>query len=139
MLKPEILEYICQNQLYEYCSFVTDDTMADVLYEQGPLNAVVQKAMEMGFPVEQAIYCATYTPCQRMHFYDRGAIAPGKLADFMLLENPSLLKPEAVFKTVFRFMRRMSSNCRLLFSDMNFRQIFTGVYRSRKFFQRIFR
>ena len=31
MLKPEILEYICQNQLYEYCSFVTDDTMADVL------------------------------------------------------------------------------------------------------------
>ena len=98
MLKPEILEYICQNQLYEYCSFVTDDTMADVLYEQGPLNAVVQKAMEMGFPVEQASYCATYTPCQRMHFYDRGAIAPGKLADFMLLENPSLLKPEAVFK-----------------------------------------
>ena len=72
--------------------------MADILYEQGLLNAVVQKAMEMGFPVEQAIYCATYTPCQRMHFYDRGAIAPGKLADFMLLENPSLLKPEAVFK-----------------------------------------
>ena len=66
MLKPEILEYICQNQLYEYCSFVTDDTMADVLYEQGPLNAVVQKAIDMGFPMEQAIYCATYTPCQRM-------------------------------------------------------------------------
>ena len=98
MLIPEVLEYICQNQLYEYCSFVTDDTMADVLYEQGPLNAVVQKAVEMGFPVEQAIYCATYTPCQRMHFYDRGAIAPGKLADFMLLEDPSQLKPMAVFK-----------------------------------------
>ena len=98
MLKPEILEYICQNQLYEYCSFVTDDTMADVLYEQGPLNAVVQKAIDMGFPMEQAIYCATYTPCQRMHFYDRGAIAPGKLADFMLLKDPSVLKPEAVFK-----------------------------------------
>ena len=85
-------------QLYEYCSFVTDDTMADVLYEQGPLNAVVQKAIDMGFPMEQAIYCATYTPCQRMHFYDRGAIAPGKLADFMLLKDPSVLKPEAVFK-----------------------------------------
>ena len=98
MLKPEILEYICQNQLYEYCSFVTDDTMADALYEQGPLNAVVQKAIDMGFPMEQAIYCATYTPCQRMHFYDRGAIAPGKLADFMLLKDPSVLKPEAVFK-----------------------------------------
>ena len=31
-------------------------------------------------------------------FYDRGAIAPGKLADFMLLKDPSVLKPEAVFK-----------------------------------------
>lgn len=98
MLKPEILEYIIENQLYEYCSFVTDDTMADVLCEQGSLNAVVQRAISMGFPVEQAIYCATYTPCQRMHFYDRGAIAPGKLADFMLLDDPSFLKPEAVFK-----------------------------------------
>ena len=104
MLKPEILEYICQNQLYEYCSFVTDDTMADALYEQGPLNAVVQKAIDMGFPMEQAIYCATYTPCQRMHFYDRGAIAPGKLADFMLLKDPSVLKPKLYSKMVFRFM-----------------------------------
>ena len=85
MLKPEVLSYICENHLFEYCSFVTDDTMADVLYEQGHLNTVVQKAIEMGFPKEQAIYCATYTPCQRMHFYDRGVIAPGKLADFILL------------------------------------------------------
>ena len=68
MLKPEVLSYICENHLFEYCSFVTDDTMADVLYEQGHLNTVVQKAIEMGFPKEQAIYCATYTPCQRMHF-----------------------------------------------------------------------
>lgn len=134
MLKPEILEYICQNQLYEYCSFVTDDTMADVLYEQGPLNAVVQKAIDMGFPMEQAIYCATYTPCQRMHFYDRGAIAPGKLADFMLLKDPSVLKPEAVFKMVFRFMQRMNRSCRCLLPHMNFRQIFTGVYSFRRFF-----
>ena len=99
MLKPEVLSYICENHLFEYCSFVTDDTMADVLYEQGHLNTVVQKAVEMGFPKEQAIYCATYTPCQRMHFYDRGVIAPGKLADFILLKDPAkLLEPETVFK-----------------------------------------
>lgn len=52
MLKPEVLSYICENHLFEYCSFVTDDTMADVLYEQGHLNTVVQKAIEMGFPKE---------------------------------------------------------------------------------------
>lgn len=98
MLKPEVLEYICENQLYEYCCFVTDDTMADVLYENGQLNYVVQQAIEAGFPLEQALYCATYTPCQRMHLYDRGVIAPGKTADFQLLCNPSILKPYYVYK-----------------------------------------
>lgn len=98
MLKPEILEYICSNQLYEYCGFVTDDTMADVLHEKGQLNYVVQKAIEAGFPAEMAIYCATYTPSRRMHLYDRGTIAPGKLADFLLLENPAVMKPAYVYK-----------------------------------------
>ena len=124
MLKPEILEYICQNQLYEYCSFVTDDTMADALYEQGPLNAVVQKAIDMGFPMEQAIYCATYTPCQRMHFYDRGAIAPGKLADFMLLKDPSVLKPEAVFKNGVSIYVKDEPQLPLSASSYEFPEIF---------------
>lgn len=98
MLKPDVLEYICENQLYEYCGFVTDDTMADVLYEKGQLNYVVQKAVEAGFPLEMAIYCATYTPSRRMHLYDRGTIAPGKLADFLLLENPGVMTPSYVYK-----------------------------------------
>ena len=98
MLKPEILEYICSNQLYEYCGFVTDDTMADVLHEKGQLNYVVQKAIEAGFPAEMAIYCATYTPSRRMHLYDRGTIAPGKLADFLLLEDSAVMKPAYVYK-----------------------------------------
>ena len=98
MLRPEILQYVKDNNLYEYCSFVTDDTMADVLYYKGQLNYVVQKAMELGFPVEQAIYCASYTGARRMHLFDRGAIAPGQLADFMLVEDPRKLQPELVYK-----------------------------------------
>lgn len=98
MLKKEVLDYICENHLYEYCCFVTDDTMADVLWKEGQLNRVVQKAIEKGFPLEQAIYCATYTPSRRMHLYDRGVIAPGKVADFILLQDPSVLTPELVCK-----------------------------------------
>lgn len=98
MLKPEILNYIIENRLYEYCAFVTDDTMADVLLYEGQLNHVVEKAVKLGFPLEQAIYCATYTPARRMHLYDRGVIAPGKTADFMLLNNPAHIKPQAVYK-----------------------------------------
>lgn len=108
MLKPEVLEYICRNQLYEYCGFVTDDTMADVLYEKGQLNYVVQKAMESGFPVEMAIYCAAYTPARRMHLYDRGDIAPGKLADFALLADPAVLAPSCVYKNGVQIFSRKS-------------------------------
>ncbi|MCI9422111.1 MAG: adenine deaminase [Dorea sp.] len=106
MLKPKVLEYICENQLYEYCGFVTDDTMADVLYEKGQLNYVVQQAIESGFPLEMAIYCATYTPSRRMHLYDRGTIAPGKLADFVLLDSPSVMKPSYVYKNGVQIFNR---------------------------------
>lgn len=98
MLRPEILDYLIRSNLFEYVSFVTDDTMADTLYEKGQLNAVVHKAVEKGFPLEQAIYCATYTPSRRMQLLDRGAIAPGLLADFQLLKDPSCFQPDYVFK-----------------------------------------
>lgn len=106
MLKSEVLEYIRDHQLYEYCGFVTDDTMADVLYREGQLNRVVEKAIEKGFPLEQAIYCATYTPSRRMHLYDRGVIAPGKLADFMLVKDPSKIRPELVYKNGMEIFSR---------------------------------
>ena len=54
----------------------------------------------MGFPKEQAIYCATYTPCQRMHFYDRGVIAPGKLADFVVIDRDYMKCPEEEIKDI---------------------------------------
>lgn len=98
MLKEDVIAYIRDNHLFEYVSFVTDDTMADTLFEEGQLNAVVEKAIRKGFPLEQAIYCATYTPSRRMHLYDLGAIAPGLIADFQLLADPACLRPEYVYK-----------------------------------------
>lgn len=98
MLRPDVLDYIRENNLYEYCAFVTDDTMADTLWKEGQLNRVVEKAVEAGFPLEQAIYCATYTPSRRMHLYDRGVIAPGRRADFFLVEDPAHLSPSLVYK-----------------------------------------
>ncbi len=108
MLKKEVLDYIRENQLYEYCGFVTDDTMADTLYQEGHLNKVVEKAIAKGFPAEQAIYCATYTPSRRMHLYDRGVIAPGKLADFMLVKDPAHLTPELVYKNGQKIFQRQT-------------------------------
>lgn len=100
MLKPEIVEYIVENHLFEHCCFVTDDTMADELKEKGQLNHIVQKAVAMGFPLEEAVYCASYTPAVRMNLRDRGTLAPGRKADFQLFDKETLEEfwPEAVFK-----------------------------------------
>lgn len=86
-LSDELLDYIDKNDLYEHFCFVTDDTMADTFLYEGHLNAVIKKAIKMGMNIEKAIYCGTYTPARRMNMKDRGAIAPGKKADFILLDN----------------------------------------------------
>lgn len=86
-LKKEIIDYLTINQLYEHFCFVTDDVMPDSLVKEGHLNYIVKHAIKLGMKPELAIYAATYTPARRMGLKDRGSIAPGKIADFVLLNN----------------------------------------------------
>lgn len=87
MMKKEIIDYIKANNLYEHFCFVTDDVMADELYEKGHLNTLVKEAIKLGLSKEDAIYASTFTPARRMNLTDRGSIAPGKLGDFIILDN----------------------------------------------------
>lgn len=86
-LKPEIIEYLMSNNLHEHFALVTDDVMPDNLVRRGHLNYLVKKAIQLGMKPEMAIYAATYTPAQRMGLRNRGSIAPGKIADFVLLDS----------------------------------------------------
>lgn len=97
-LTAEVVAAVCQNQLYDNVALITDDTMPDRLL-QGHLNRIVKHAVEMGMPAEKAIYCATLTPARRMHLDDRGIIAPGKIADFLLLDDLKEFQPSAVYKS----------------------------------------
>lgn len=97
-LTPEVVRAVCENELYENTALITDDTMADRLLE-GQLNRIVESAVAAGMPVEKALYCATWTPARRMHLDDRGMIAPGKLADFFLLDDLHEIRPAAVYKS----------------------------------------
>ncbi|MEG0474222.1 MAG: adenine deaminase C-terminal domain-containing protein [Carnobacterium sp.] len=96
-LTKENLALIAKYNFYEYLAIITDDIMADDLLE-GHLNANVKLAIECGMPVEQAIYTSTYTPARRMGFQDRGAIASGFIADFILLDDVKSLDISAVYK-----------------------------------------
>lgn len=97
-MTPEIIDYLARNQVDEHFCFVTDDVMADNFGKRGHLNVLLKKAIRMGMTPEKAIYACTYTPAQRMRMYDRGAIAPGKLADFLLVSNLESFDIEIVFK-----------------------------------------
>lgn len=98
MLNREVLDFIQAHQLYEYFCFVTDDVMADTLCQQGHLDALVRKAVDLGMKPEQAVYNATFTPARRMNLLDRGAVDPGKLADFVLLDDLEAFSVAATYK-----------------------------------------
>lgn len=97
-MTAEVMNYLIENDVSEHFCFVTDDVMADSFERRGHLNHIVRKAIGMGMTPEQAIYAATYTPARRMRMYDRGAVAPGKTADFVLISRLEELAIERVYK-----------------------------------------
>lgn len=98
MVTKEVIDYVCENRLFEYFSFVTDDTFPDILCKKGHVDAVMRKAISLGMRPEDAIYVTTYTPARRMNLLDRGMIAPGKLADFLLLDDLNALHITRTYK-----------------------------------------
>lgn len=97
-MTPDIMDVLIHEDVAELFCFVTDDVMADTFVQDGHLNHLVKKAMAMGMKPERAIYAATYTPARRMRLYDRGAIAPNKVADFVLLSDVEQFRIASVYK-----------------------------------------
>ncbi len=97
-LTPEIVAYIEENDLWHHFSIVTDDVMPDRLFERGHLNVLFRKAVSLGMKPERAIMATTYNPATRMKLYDRGMIAPGKRADFVILDDLERFDIHSVYK-----------------------------------------
>jgi adenine deaminase len=67
--------------------FVTDDIPPDELIREGHLDRGVRKAIAMGMAPVDAIRAATYAAAQRLRQYDLGQIAPGKIADILVISD----------------------------------------------------
>lgn len=96
-LNPEVVSAIEDNQLFEHIGLVTDDVMPDDL-KKGHLNQIVKLAIKNGMDPRMAIYIATYTPARRMGLWDRGSILPGRIADFIVLDQLDNFKINSVYK-----------------------------------------
>jgi adenine deaminase len=69
------------------CSFCTDDRHADMLYNDGHIDDCIRKAVSAGISPETAIKMATLSPAERFGLKDRGALSPGRRADFCTLAD----------------------------------------------------
>lgn len=78
--------------------FCTDDKYVDELMEEGSINFDVKMAIEEGMEPLQAIQIATINVAECYRLYDRGAIAPGYKADFVLVEDVAKMQAKAVWK-----------------------------------------
>ncbi|HKW04910.1 MAG TPA: adenine deaminase C-terminal domain-containing protein [Nitrososphaerales archaeon] len=75
---------------------VTDDVMPDRLESQGHLDNVCRSVIASGMDPVEAVRSATLRPAQHMRMSHLGAIAPGKLADIVLLKSLKNFVPETV-------------------------------------------
>jgi len=76
---------------------VTDGIEPGDLLEKGYMEAVVQKAIDLGFDPVHAIQMATINVAE--HFFLDGivgGVAPGKYADMLVIPSPGVIKAEYV-------------------------------------------
>jgi len=75
---------------------VSDGISPESLIEGTDIAGCVQKAIALGIPPIQAIQSATLNAAESMGLSNRGGIAPGKLADLLILEDLKTLRCETV-------------------------------------------
>jgi adenine deaminase len=80
------------------CTFATDDRHADMLMREGHIDDCIKKAVTGGLSLELALRMATLSAAERFGLRDRGAIAPGRLADFCILEPCDEFRIQRTFK-----------------------------------------
>lgn len=80
------------------CCFVTDDREPIDLVNEGHLNYIIKAAISKGLDPVVAITLATINPAEYFGFKHIGAIAPGYLADLVVIDDFKDFEVKMVFK-----------------------------------------
>lgn len=79
------------------CSFASDDCHADSLFKKGHIDHCIRRSVECGLEPELAYRMATLSPAERFGLSDRGALTPGRRADFCIIDDPRTCRVTSVF------------------------------------------
>jgi adenine deaminase len=93
----EALLPLVTDKTYKRCLFVVDDRTCVDLLGDGDIDAVVRKAISLGLEPVRAIQLATINPAQYFRQDQLGAVAPGYMANLMVLDDLARLKIALVF------------------------------------------
>ena len=88
---------LVNDRTYKRCFFVVDDCSCSDLLREGDIDAVVRKAIRKGLEPVRAIQLATINTAEYFRLYDRGAIAPGYVANLITINDLSQLEIDMVF------------------------------------------
>lgn len=83
---------------YHRCAFCCDDRHPVDIINEGHVDYVLRTAVAHGLPAIRAVQMATLNPAQHFNLKERGAVAPGYLADLVVVDNLEHFGVEMVFK-----------------------------------------
>ncbi len=93
----EALLPLVTDQTYHRCMLVVDDRDPLDLYREGDMDSIVRKAIRLGLDPVRAIQLATINPAQYFNLEGHGAIAPGYLANMLVIPDLEQFRVEEVF------------------------------------------
>jgi adenine deaminase len=94
----EALAPLVTSQTKQRCMLVSDDCHPEDLLEQGHMNRVLKRAMELAIDPITAIQLVSLNPARYFGLRTLGAIAPGYQADMVLLNSLQPLQIGRVYK-----------------------------------------
>lgn len=89
---------LLQGRTAARCLLCTDDKHPSDLLEKGHIDYILREAVRLGANPAAAVTAATLNTAQYFRLYDRGAVAPGLLADLTVFRDLEQFKVTQVFK-----------------------------------------
>ncbi len=93
-----LMPLIRSSKLFDRCMFCTDDKHPSDLLEKGHIDYICRQAVALGADPIQVVQVACLHAARYFLLNNRGAIAPGYLADFAILQDLQSFQVLATYK-----------------------------------------
>ena len=93
-----LIDLIKSEQYFDRCMFCTDDKHPNDLLEKGHIDYICRKAVSLGADPIKTVQVACLHAARYFLLNNRGAIAPGYLADFAIVEDLQNFRVTDVYK-----------------------------------------